>query len=189
MNDARSKLNKIRDEISLRSTESRSSYLKLIHQWKDTSPNTQSMGCSNVAHTYAACNKSNPDASKLPMVGIVSSYNDMLSAHKTYEDYPKKIRKYAEKFNAVAQVSSGVPAMCDGITQGQTGMELSLMSRDIISLSTSIGLSHDMYDSIICLGICDKIVPGLLVGCLKFGHLPTAFLPGGPMETGISNEL
>ena len=144
------------------------------------------------AYGFVGCNKkekSNLSKNKVPNIGIITLYNDMLSAHKTYEDYPKKIRKYAENSMQCFQVSSGVPAMCDGITQGQTGMELSLMSRDIISLSTSIGLSHDMYDSIICLGICDKIVPGLLIGCLKFGHLPTALLPGGPMETGISNEL
>ena len=182
----------ITKRIVNRSKESRESYVKLMKSLSKKGVSRSGLSCGNLAHAIAACSESdkiNLMAEQKANIGIISSYNDMLSAHKTYEDYPKKIRKYAEKFNAVAQVSSGVPAMCDGITQGQTGMELSLMSRDIISLSTSIGLSHDMYDSIICLGICDKIVPGLLVGCLKFGHLPTAFLPGGPMETGISNEL
>ena len=145
MNDARTKLNKIRDEISLRSTESRSSYLKLIHQWKDISPNTQSMGCSNVAHTYAACNKLNPDASKLPMVGVVSSYNDMLSAHAPFQDYPNLLKQYGKELDLHVQVAAGVPAMCDGITQGEPGMELSLFSRDTIALSTAVGLSHNVF--------------------------------------------
>lgn len=112
----------------------------------------------------------------------------MLSAHKTFEHYPENIRKFASQYNAVAQVAGAVPAMCDGVTQGQAGMELSLFSRDVISLSTAIGLSHNMFDGVLCLGICDKIVPGLLIGALKFGHLPTAFVPGGPMQSGISNE-
>ena len=186
------KINIITERIINRSKISRNKYLSQMKKLFSEDFSRSRLSCGNLAHGFAGCNKkdkTNLSKNKVPNIGIITAYNDMLSAHKTYEDYPKKIRKYAEKFNAVAQVSSGVPAMCDGITQGQTGMELSLMSRDIISLSTSIGLSHDMYDSIICLGICDKIVPGLLVGCLKFGHLPTAFLPGGPMETGISNEL
>ena len=112
----------------------------------------------------------------------------MLSAHKTYEHYPEILRKYSLKYNAVAQVAGSVPAMCDGVTQGQSGMEMSLFSRDVISLSTVLGLSHNMFDGVLCLGICDKIVPGLLIGGLKFGNLPIAFVPGGPMETGISNE-
>ena len=186
------KINIVTERIINRSKISRKKYLSQMKNLYSKDFSRSRLSCGNLAHGFAGCNKkekSNLSKNKVPNIGIITAYNDMLSAHKTYEDYPKKIRKYAEKFNAVAQVSSGVPAMCDGITQGQTGMELSLMSRDIISLSTSIGLSHDMYDSIICLGICDKIVPGLLIGCLKFGHLPTAFLPGGPMETGISNEL
>ena len=112
----------------------------------------------------------------------------MLSAHKTYEEYPKFIREQAQRIGAVAQVASCVPAMCDGVTQGQQGMELSLLSRDVIAMSTAIGLSHNMFDAVMCLGICDKIVPGLLIGALKFGHLPTIFVPGGPMPTGISND-
>ena len=187
MNNARIKLNKIRDEISLRSTQSRSSYLKLIDQWKDISPNTQSMGCSNVAHTYAACNKSNPHASKLPMVGIVSSYNDMLSAHAPFQDYPNLLKQYGKELDLHIQVAAGVPAMCDGITQGEPGMELSLFSRDTIALSTAVGLSHNVFDAAICMGTCDKIVPGLMIGALRHGHLPMIFISGGPMATGISN--
>ena len=121
-------------------------------------------------------------------IGIISSYNDMLSAHKPYEKYPEQIKTYAKEYNAVAQVAGAVPAMCDGVTQGEAGMDLSLFSRDVIALSTAIGLSHNMFDSALCLGICDKIVPGELIGALKFGYLPVIFVPGGPMKTGISNE-
>jgi phosphogluconate dehydratase len=121
-------------------------------------------------------------------IAIITAYNDMLSAHKTYEHYPEKIRKYALKYGSVAQVASGVPAMCDGITQGQSGMELSLLSRDVIALSTAVGLSHNVFDGTLLLGICDKIVPGMLIGALQFGHLPAVFVPGGPMKSGISNE-
>ncbi|MFT4646054.1 MAG: phosphogluconate dehydratase, partial [Planctomycetota bacterium] len=121
-------------------------------------------------------------------LAVVTAYNDMLSAHKPYEKYPDKIRKFGKKNNAVVQVAGGVPAMCDGVTQGQIGMELSLLSRDTIALSTAIALSHNLFDGTICLGICDKIVPGLLIGSLRFGNLPMLFIPGGPMKTGISNE-
>ena len=187
MNDIKSRLLRVKEEISLRSSRSRASYLKLINQWKDISPNTQSMGCSNVAHTYAACNKSNPDASKLPMVGVVSSYNDMLSAHAPFQDYPNLLKQYGKELELHVQVAAGVPAMCDGITQGEPGMELSLFSRDTIALSTAVGLSHNVFDAAICMGTCDKIVPGLMIGALRHGHLPMIFISGGPMATGISN--
>ena len=123
-----------------------------------------------------------------PNIGVISAYNDMLSAHKPYEKYPDELREYAAELNLTVQVAGAVPAMCDGVTQGQPGMELSLFSRDIIALSTAIGLSHDMFDGVLNLGICDKIVPGLLIGNLSFGHNHSIFLPGGPMKTGISNE-
>ena len=112
----------------------------------------------------------------------------MLSAHRVYENYPEQLRGYAQKYNAVLQVAGGVPAMCDGVTQGKDGMELSLFSRDVIALSTSVGLSHNVFDAVLCLGICDKIVPGLMMGCLNYGHLPVVFVPGGPMSSGISND-
>ena len=153
--------------------------------------NRSSLSCGNLAHAFAGCDlheKSDLKGEKAVNIGIVSAYNDMLSAHKTYEEYPKFIREQAQRIGAVAQVASCVPAMCDGVTQGQQGMELSLLSRDVIAMSTAIGLSHNMFDAVMCLGICDKIVPGLLIGALKFGHLPTIFVPGGPMPTGISND-
>jgi phosphogluconate dehydratase len=149
------------------------------------------LSCGNIVHAAAGCgikDKKAINENIVPNIAIITAYNDMLSAHKTYESYPEILRKYSLKHNAVAQVAGSVPAMCDGVTQGQPGMELSLFSRDIISISTAIGLSHNMFDSFLCLGICDKIVPGLLIGGLKFGHLPAAFVPGGPMQTGISNE-
>ena len=121
-------------------------------------------------------------------IGIVTAYNDMLSAHQPYENYPKIIRAAANKEGATVQVAGGVPAMCDGVTQGQDGMDLSLFSRDVIALSTAVSLSHDLYDAVVCLGICDKIVPGLLIGALSFGHLPTIFIPAGPMPSGLPNK-
>jgi phosphogluconate dehydratase len=149
------------------------------------------MSCGNLAHAYAGCSAHEKDAlaeNELKNIGIVTSYNDMLSAHKVYEDYPKQIRTYASAHHAVAQVAGAVPAMCDGVTQGQDGMDLSLFSRDVIAMSTIVGLSHNVFDAVLCLGICDKIVPGLLMGSLRFGHLPVVFVPGGPMPSGISNE-
>jgi phosphogluconate dehydratase len=149
------------------------------------------MHCGNLAHAFAGCETH--DKEKLAQnsaknIGIITAYNDMLSAHKVYENYPEKLRVYAREFGAVAQVAGAVPAMCDGVTQGQPGMELSLFSRDVIAMSAAVGLSHSMFDGVLCLGICDKIVPGLLIGSLRFGHLPTVFVPGGPMPSGISNE-
>ena len=177
--------------IIARSAETRNAYM---HQMKGARINgvaRSAMSCGNLAHAYAGCSTHEKDAlaeNELKNIGIITSYNDMLSAHKVYEDYPKQIRTYATAHHAVAQVAGAVPAMCDGVTQGQDGMDLSLFSRDVVAMSTIVGLSHNVYDAILCLGICDKIVPGLLMGSLRFGHLPVAFVPGGPMPSGISNE-
>jgi phosphogluconate dehydratase len=177
--------------IIARSTETRSAYM---HQMKEARINgvaRSAMSCGNLAHAYAGCSTHEKDAlaeNELKNIGIITSYNDMLSAHKVYEDYPKQIRTYATAHHAVAQVAGAVPAMCDGVTQGQDGMDLSLFSRDVIAMATIVGLSHNVFDAVLCLGICDKIVPGLLMGSLRFGHLPAVFVPGGPMPTGISNE-
>ena len=174
-----------------RSKATRAIYLDQMQSAYSDGVARQAMHCGNLAHAFAACgttDKNNLSEEKVPNIGIITAYNDMLSAHKTYENYPAELRAYAQKHNAVAQVAGAVPAMCDGVTQGQPGMELSLFSRDVIALSTAIGLSHNMFDAVLCLGICDKIVPGLLMGSLKFGHLPAVFIPGGPMPSGISNE-
>ena len=184
-------ITEVTDRIISRSKASREKYLSQAKAQFDVEVKRSGLHCGNLAHAFAGCGSHDKDAlaeNKLPNLGIVTAYNDMLSAHKTYENYPDMIRKYANKYNAVAQVAGGVPAMCDGVTQGQDGMELSLFSRDVIALSSAIALSHNMFDGVINLGICDKIVPGLTIGSLKFGHLPTIFIPGGPMETGISNE-
>jgi len=183
------KIESIKKRIESRSEPTRSSYIENIKVWKNKSPNRNSLGCSNLAHTFAACNKSTPtnEINIKKFVGIITAYNDMLSAHAPLEAYPKILKDEGEKLNLHVQVAGGVPAMCDGITQGEPGMELSLFSRDTIALSTAIGLSHNVFDSAICMGTCDKIVPGLLIGALQFGHLPIIFLPGGPMATGISN--
>lgn len=181
----------ITNRIRKRSEKSRAEYLELMKSEANAKVNRSALACGNLAHAFAACN----DDDKVALgkeakanLAIITAYNDMLSAHKTYEHYPEKLRDYARKHGAVAQVASGVPAMCDGVTQGQSGMELSLFSRDVIALSTAIGMSHQMFDGGMCLGICDKIVPGMMIGALRFGHLPFIFLPGGPMESGIPNE-
>ena len=184
-------LQHITNRIIERSKSSREKYLLQMEDAIQNKVNRSSLSCGNLAHAFAGCDlheKSDLKGEKAVNIGIVSAYNDMLSAHKTYEEYPKFIREQAQRIGAVAQVASCVPAMCDGVTQGQQGMELSLLSRDVIAMSTAIGLSHNMFDAVMCLGICDKIVPGLLIGALKFGHLPTIFVPGGPMPTGISND-
>ena len=151
----------------------------------------QGMSCGNLAHAFAGCGsheKNELRGETTPNIGIITAYNDMLSAHKPFEHYPQQIRDCAIKHNAVAQVAGAVPAMCDGVTQGQPGMELSLFSRDVVAMATAVGLSHNLFDAVLCLGICDKIVPGLLIGSLRFGQLPTIFVPGGPMPSGISND-
>jgi phosphogluconate dehydratase len=185
------KVLEITQRIIERSQESRATYLTQMKSAHQEGVTRQAMSCGNLAHAFAACDthdKTELAQNRLPNLGIITAYNDMLSAHKVYEDYPKNIRIHANKHNGIAQVAGAVPAMCDGVTQGQPGMELSLYSRDVIAMSTAIGLSHNMFDATLCLGICDKIVPGQMIGALRFGHLPTVFLPGGPMPTGISNE-
>ena len=148
------------------------------------------LGCTNLAHAFAASDsvgKSQLRAGRWPNLGIVSSYNDMLSAHQPFERYPWLIRAAAREAGAIAQFAGGVPAMCDGVTQGMAGMELSLFSRDVIAQATAVALSHDVFDAVLCLGVCDKIVPGLLMGALSFGHLPVIFVPAGPMTSGLPN--
>jgi phosphogluconate dehydratase len=182
---------KITERIAQRSLSSRQAYLSQIDEAYSAGVHRSTLNCGNLAHGFAACNqhdKSALAADIVPNLGIITAYNDMLSAHQVYEDYPKAIKQFANEFGAVAQVAGGVPAMCDGVTQGQPGMELSLYSRDVIALSSAIGLTHNMFDAALYLGICDKIVPGLLMSALRFGHLPAVFMPGGPMPSGISNE-
>ncbi len=174
-----------------RSADERAAYLARIGKAAEGGPTRTNTSCSNLAHAMAAMppiEKKAIAGRSVPNVGIVTSYNDMLSAHKPFEDYPERIRAAAAKNGAVAQVAGGVPAMCDGVTQGQDGMDLSLFSRDVIALSTAVSLSHEVFDAVICLGTCDKIVPGLLIGALAFGHLPMVFAPAGPMVSGLSNK-
>jgi phosphogluconate dehydratase len=181
----------ITERIVKRSSTTRKAYLAQIDAAFLAGVHRSTLNCGNLAHGFAACNQHDKDALAadiVPNLGIITAYNDMLSAHQVYEDYPKAIKQYANEFGAVAQVAGGVPAMCDGVTQGQPGMELSLYSRDVIALSSAIGLTHNMFDAALYLGICDKIVPGLLMSALRFGHLPAVFMPGGPMPSGISNE-
>jgi phosphogluconate dehydratase len=169
----------VTQRIVERSKETRQEYLDAMQEQFRTVPSRSGCGHDD---------KANLAEDVLPNIGIITAYNDMLSAHKPYEHYPEKIREYARNHHAVAQVAGGVPAMCDGVTQGQVGMELSLFSRDVIAMSSVIGLSHRMFDAVLNLGICDKIVPGLMMGSLRFGYLPTVFVPAGPMPTGISND-
>lgn len=184
------KIIEITEKIASRSQASRTDYLNMIEE-AQTAHNSKGLSAGNVAHATAAC----PVADKKSMIAgdwshlaIVTAYNDMLSAHQPYERYPELIRGFAREFNATTQVAGGVPAMCDGVTQGQPGMELSLFSRDVIAMSTAVALSHNTFDAAIYLGICDKIVPGLLMGALQFGHLPSIFIPSGPMPSGLANE-
>ena len=174
-----------------RSRARREEYLARIAAARDAGPHRRRLSCGNLAHGFAACGPSDKAALrgvKVPNIGIVTAYNDMLSAHQPYERYPELIRQAARDAGATAQVAGGVPAMCDGVTQGRAGMELSLFSRDVIALSAGVALSHDMFDAALFLGICDKIVPGLLIAALTFGHLPAIFVPAGPMGSGISND-
>ena len=185
------KLIDIKDRIDRRSKDSRSEYLGKINLSSDHSKSARNnMGCSNIAHAFASCDKAQQGeaANGAKVIGVISAYNDMLSAHAPLKDYPDVIKESSLKRNAIARVAGGVPAMCDGITQGEPGMELSLFSRDVIALSTAVGFSHNVFDAGICLGVCDKIVPGLMIGALTFGHLPIGFIPAGPMPTGISNS-
>jgi len=172
------------------SRPTRTAYLHRLDEMVNRQRGADRLGCANVAHAFAAMpanDKLRVVAEKAPNIGIVTAYNEMLSAHQPYVNYPDIIRDEAHKYGATVQVAGGVPAMCDGITQGYPGMELSLFSRDTIAMSTAIALSHDVFDAALLLGVCDKIVPGLLIGALQFGHLPCVFVPAGPMSTGIDN--
>ena len=177
--------------IKERSRPTRSAYLAQIQADSSRKPSMDRMGCANIAHAVAGMP---PDdrfkvvTERKPNIGIVTAYNDMLSAHTPLQSYPALIKDEARRQGATAQVAGGVPAMCDGVTQGTSGMELSLFSRDVIAMGTAVALSHDMFDAALMLGVCDKIVPGLLIGALQFGHLPTVFVPAGPMPTGLPNK-
>lgn len=192
MSKLHSRIIEITKRISKRSINSRNKYLRnIVSMEENIDTNRNAISCSNMAHAVAAAPSSDKASilmNSKPNIGIVSSYNDMLSAHKPLEHFPKVIKAAATHFGATAQVAGIVPAMCDGVTQGRPGMELSLMSRDVIAMSTAVSLSHGVYDAALCLGVCDKIVPGLLIGSLSFGHLPVIFVPAGPMSTGITNE-
>jgi phosphogluconate dehydratase len=184
-------LQQVTARIVERSKPTRSAYLESIERARGHGPHRKRLSCGNLAHGFAACGTDDKAAIRANVranIAVVTAYNDMLSAHQPYERYPELIRRAARDAGASAQVAGGVPAMCDGVTQGQGGMELSLFSRDVIALSTAVALSHDMFDAALYLGICDKIVPGLLIGALSFGHLPAIFVPAGPMPTGISND-
>ena len=180
----------VTQRIRERSADSRAAYLARVDAAVNRPRGVDRLGCANIAHAFAAM----PDNDKLrivaqraPNIAVVTSYNDMLSAHQPYEGFPAVIRDEARKLGATVQVAGGVPAMCDGVTQGLPGMELSLFSRDTIAMGTAIALTHDVFDAVLLLGVCDKIVPGLLIGALHFGHLPCVFVPAGPMSTGLSN--
>ena len=181
---------KVTDRIIERSKGSRSAYLDMIDRQRDEGVHRPAMSCGNLAHGFAASgdDKATIRSGKAMNIGIVTAYNDMLSAHQPYGRYPEQIKIFAREKGATAQVAGGVPAMCDGVTQGQDSMELSLFSRDVIAMSTAVGLSHGMFEGALLLGICDKIVPGLLIGALRFGHLPTILIPAGPMPSGLANK-
>jgi phosphogluconate dehydratase len=185
--------------ITERSRPTRQAYLQQVDAAAGRDPGAQRLGCANVAHAFAAMPESDKSrataldkikvvAPRAPNIGIVNAYNDLLSAHAPLQHYPDLIKDEARKLGATAQVAGGVPAMCDGVTQGTPGMELSLFSRDVIAMATAVSLSHDVFDAALMLGVCDKIVPGLLIGALQFGHLPTVFVPAGPMTSGLSNS-
>jgi phosphogluconate dehydratase len=177
--------------VRARSQPSREKYLGRVEAMRRNGPHRGALGCTNLAHGFAACpehEKRTLRSGAAPNLAIVTAYNDMLSAHQPYERFPALIKKAAREAGGVAQVAGGVPAMCDGITQGRAGMELSLFSRDVIAMSAAIALSHDMFDAAVFLGVCDKIVPGLVIAAQAFGHLPAVFIPAGPMPSGLSNQ-
>ncbi|MGA2187453.1 MAG: phosphogluconate dehydratase [Steroidobacteraceae bacterium] len=181
----------VTERIRERSAAGRAAYLERMEAARSRGSARAGLSCTNLAHGFAASNVTDKEALKLtrwPNVAIVSAYNDMLSAHQPLEHYPAVIKRAVREAGAVAQFAGGVPAMCDGVTQGQPGMELSLFSRDVIAMATGIALAHNMFDAALCLGVCDKIVPGLLMGALAFGHLPVIFVPGGPMPSGVPNK-
>jgi phosphogluconate dehydratase len=176
--------------IAERSRPTRTDYLARMDAARAQGPYRYKLSCGNLAHAFAASGEDKPAlrGGHSGNIGIVTAYNDMLSAHQPLEQYPTLIRMAARNAGGSAQVAGGVPAMCDGVTQGRDGMELSLFSRDVIAMATAVSLSHDAFDAVLCLGVCDKIVPGLLIGALSFGHLPVIFVPAGPMPSGISNK-
>ena len=181
----------VTERIAQRSAGTRATYLASMAAQRKAGTQRSGMGCANMAHTTAALpanDKLKIHAERAPHVGIVTAYNDMLSAHQPYEHYPEQLRQHAHALGVTAQVAGGVPAMCDGVTQGAAGMELSLFSRDVIALATSVALSHNVFDAALFLGICDKIVPGLFMGAAQFGHLSAVFVPAGPMTSGLSND-
>ncbi len=190
MTDLHPIIAKVTQRVVGRSAASRRKYLDLIQRGRDAGTNRGMLSCGNLAHGFAASgeDKAMIRTGEAVNIGIVTAYNDMLSAHQPYGRYPEAIKIAAREVGATAQVAGGVPAMCDGVTQGQAGMELSLFSRDTIALSTAIALSHAMFEGALMLGICDKIVPGMLIGALRFGHLPTIFVPAGPMPSGLANK-
>ncbi|MGE0383291.1 MAG: phosphogluconate dehydratase [Gammaproteobacteria bacterium] len=182
---------RVTERIVERSRPTRGAYLERMRAAAGSGPRRTRLSCGNLAHGFAACGSDDKHllaAGSQPNLGIVSAYNDMLSAHQPLRDYPEVIKSAAADCGAVAQFAGGVPAMCDGVTQGRAGMELSLFSRDVIAQATAIALAHDMFDAALCLGVCDKIVPGMLIGALAFGHLPFVFVPAGPMPSGIANR-
>ncbi len=181
----------VTDAIRARSVESRKVYLTRMQITRSEFPPRRNLSCGNLAHGFAACGDADKQTIRLMQsanLGIVTAFNDMLSAHQPLEHYPDLIKEVARSLGSSAQVAGGVPAMCDGVTQGQAGMELSLFSRDVIAMATAIGLSHNLFDGVLCLGVCDKIVPGMMIGALQFGHLPAGFIPAGPMPSGIPNK-
>src|ERR1700750_573768 len=181
----------VTERVRDRSRRERSEYLARMQAETAANSTRSKLSCGNLAYGFAASSPADKDVLKQlrwPNIAIVTAYNDMLSAHQPFEGFPGLIRAAAREAGATAQVAGGVPAMCDGVTQGQSGMELSLFSRDVIAMSTGIALSHGMFDGALCLGVCDKIVPGLVMGALAFGHLPTIFVPAGPMTSGRPNK-
>ena len=189
-----STVDKVTQRVRERSAALRQAYLQRLDAAASRGPGNSRMGCANLAHAFAAMPQADKgrvmriQAERAPNIGIVTAYNDMLSAHAPLQSYPDMLKDEARRLGATAQVAGGVPAMCDGVTQGQAGMELSLFSRDVIAMATAVSLSHDVFDGALLLGVCDKIVPGLLIGALHFGHLPTVFVPAGPMTSGLPNE-
>ncbi|MGB5065277.1 MAG: phosphogluconate dehydratase [Candidatus Competibacter sp.] len=180
----------VTDRIRQRGAATRTAYLAQLEQARANGPVRQGLSCTNLAHAFAAFDSNDKQvlrAARWPNIAIVSSYNDLLSAHQPLERFPALIKQAAREVGVVAQFAGGVPAMCDGVTQGEPGMELSLFSRDVIAMATAVSLSHNAFDAALCLGVCDKIVPGLLIGALHFGHLPVIFVPGGPMPSGLPN--
>ncbi|WP_031466548.1 phosphogluconate dehydratase [Sciscionella sediminilitoris] len=181
----------VTERIIARSAPSRAAYLDRMARAASDRPSRANLGCGNLAHAFAACAGSDRSAlrgTQVPCVGIVSAYNDMLSAHQPYEEFPAWIKDTVREHGGVARFAGGVPAMCDGITQGRPGMELSLFSREVIAMATGVALAHEVFDASLLLGVCDKIVPGLLIGALSFGHLPAMLVPAGPMPSGIPND-